>query len=94
MNESAADVNEWEQLQMFPCEPLEITLRIGVLWHHDHCQFQVECTDLIRDRLVALWSLPHTSLEGADEGFSRAVDVLRRTLVSHTSPFPPSDGTL
>lgn len=94
MNDPASDVNAWEQLSLYPSDPVQITLRIGVLWHHDHCQFQVEAMDPATGRLLALWSLPHTALDRAEDGFDQAVAELRRALAFHTSPFPPSDGTI
>jgi hypothetical protein len=56
-------VNGWAQLNMFPRDVYEITLRIGVMPQEDHCQLQLEVTEQPGDKLIGLYSRHHCPID-------------------------------
>lgn len=80
-------VIDWQQLNMFGQEVVEIRLTVGVVASSDHCQFQVEAWRLPEGQLIAMVSIPHRNLEYARVGLSEAIERLRELVHEYTGPF-------
>lgn len=78
---------EHEQPPLFPPTAVEVVLRAGVVHEGDHLQMQVEVRSATDGTLMALWSLPHSTLSMTHSAMQQAWSEWRDRMLEVTSPF-------
>lgn len=87
MSTERKEVKGWEQLPMFPGEPVEIILRVGLMPSSNHAQMQLERHDGALRTLSLLESRPHVAIEDALDEIEHWVGRLRAVMRATVEPF-------
>lgn len=87
MSEAVSTVKGYEQLDLFGEPAYEVVIRVGIVPHAEHVQYQVEARNVSTGDLLSMWSLPQRSVHYIGTDFAEADREAWRAIWELSGPF-------